>query len=345
MQNFNFTMTSLSYLNFKNTTLIKSPIIRSVSLLNKIIISNSNFNGGVQDNSNILFSVGTIGSIIFQNHTFTSISCQILEISKYDLSFGQNSAISNVNIINSTAPLIRFGNFINPVTSSVNILLENITYTESIISSSISFISTENIISSANVNMIFNNLKFNKIQFTNKGYLLSLVHKMTLPIIVSNSSFTNLSSAIIYADSTGSDATGLTMQTKFVNCVFDQINGKFSSLLSTNNGAVLEFTNSIFTNIYTYEEGAVLYAGFEKTSVSFTSWVFQNNSAVQGTIFVIESESFVKWTNCTLVNNFSITNTIFMSSLNGYFEFYNSNIYNNYAITLMCKNSNFLDIK
>ena len=122
------------------------------------------------------------------------------------------------------------------------------------------------------------------------------------------------------------------MQTKFVDCIFDQINGKFSSLLSTNNGAVLEFTNSTFTNIYTYEEGAVLYAGFEKTSVSFTSWVFQNNSAVQGTIFVIESESFVKWTNCTFVNNFSITNTIFITSLNGYFEFYNSSIYNNYAI-------------
>ena len=87
----------------------------------------------------------------------------------------------------------------------------------------------------------------------------------------------------------------------------------------------------IYIYIYIYEEGAVLYAGFEKTLVSFTNWVFQNNSAVQGTIFVIESESFVNWTNCTFINNFSITSTIFMTSLNGYFEFYNSSIYNNYA--------------
>ena len=155
---------------------------------------------------------------------------------------------------------------------------------------------------------------------------------MIQPIIISNSNFSNLTSAIISADSSGAGSTGLLMKANFVNCVFNQINEKYNSLFNTKNEAVLEFTNSTFTNIYSYEEGAVLYAGFEKTSVSFTNWVFQNNSAVQGTIFVIEFESFVKWTNCTFVNNFSITNTIFMTSLNGYFEFYNSSIYNNYAI-------------
>ena len=65
--------------------------------------------------------------------------------------------------------------------------------------------------------------------------------------------------------------------------------------------------------------------------MSFTNWVFQNNSAVKGTIFVIESESFLNWTNCTFVNNFGITSTIFMTSLNGYFKLYNSSINNNFA--------------
>lgn len=52
--------------------------------------------------------------------------------------------------------------------------------------------------------------------------------------------------------------------------MFNNINDKYSSLISMNNQAVLEFVGSKFTNIFTYEEGAVLFAGFEKTSVAFT---------------------------------------------------------------------------
>ena len=94
---------------------------------------------------------------------------------------------------------------------------------------------------------------------------------MIQPIIISNSNFSNLTSAIISADSSGAGSTGLLMKANFVNCVFNQINEKYNSLFNTKNEAVLEFTNSTFTNIYSYEEGAVLYAGFEKTSVSFTN--------------------------------------------------------------------------
>ena len=83
----------------------------------------------------------------------------------------------------------------------------------------------------------------------------------------------------------------------------------------------------------------------KNNSVLFTDWIFKNNSAVQGTIFVIESESFVKCINWTFMNNFGITNifvfiyflifkiTLVMTVLNGYFEFYNSSIYNNYAVS------------
>ena len=308
------------------------PLIRNTDLIFQITITNWYFTGVFQSGSNPLFQIGTVSSIIFNNNTFIGVSNSILRINKIDLSLRMDSQISNLQISNSSAVAIQFGNFINPTVAVQVMLIENITYSNSIISTSIDLINTENIVTSASVNMAFNNLKFDGIQFSSKGSMLALKHKMAMPVTISNSNFTNLESTVIFADSSGSETIGLIMQTNFVNCIFNNINGKYSSLINTNNKAVLEFKNSIFTNIYTYEEGAVLYAGFEKTSVSFANWVFQNNSAVQGTIFVIESESFINWKkNCTFTNNFSITSTIFMTSLNGYFELYNSSIYNNFA--------------
>ena len=332
MQNFNFTNTLISNLNFVNVNLYKTPVIKSVSLINQISIVNSYFNGGYQESSNILFSVGIIGSIIFQNHTFSSLSWEILSIDKIDMRMSLNSVISNIVITNSSSSLLNFGNFINPSSTIPNILIENISFSDSEIKSSIELINTGNIFTNSAVNIILNNLKFNGIKFSNKGNLLKLNHKMPQPITISNSKFTNLTSALIVADSAGYDSIDSIMHANFFNWSFDQINNQYSSLINTNNKAVLKITNSNFSNIYSYEEGAILFAGFEKNSVDIYDWVFQNNSAVQGTIFVIESESFVKWTNWIFINNFSITGTIFQTSLNGFFYFYNSSISQNYAI-------------
>ena len=240
------------------------PIISTNGLISSLIITNWYLNQVFQSSSASLFIVGIVGSITFNNNTFIGISSSILSISKIDLSLGKNSLISNMNISNSSSTAITFGNFINPTSAVQTLLVENITYSNSTIDAVIDLINTQNIISTAAVKVIFNNFQFSGIEFTNKGNILDLKHILSLPIMISNSSFTNLTSSIIYADSSRSGSSGLTTQAKFVNCVFDQINGKFSSLLNTKNKAILEFTNSTFTNIYTYEEGAVLYAGFKK---------------------------------------------------------------------------------
>ena len=332
IQNFNFTYTLLSNLHFDSVNLYKAPIIKGVTFLNQISIVNSYFNGGIQESSNTLFSVGSIGSIIFQNHTFSAITWEILNIDKIDISVGLSSAISNINVTNSSSTLIKFGNFINPTSTTPNVLVENINYLDSEISTSINLIDTENIFTNGIVNIIFNRLNFRMIRFINNGNLFSLKHNMPQSILISNSTFINLTSTLITVDSSGSNNVALITNSIFRNWIFDQINDEYSSLINVNNKAVLEITDSSFSNIYTYEEGAVLYAGFEKTNVSLSNWIFQNISAVQGTIFLIESESLVKWTNCTFYNNFGITSTIFQTSLNGYFHFYNSSISQNYAI-------------
>ena len=161
-----------------------------------------------------------------------------------------NSQISNMLISNSSATAITFGNFINPTSSVLTLLVENITYSNSTIDEAIDLINTQNIISTATVNIVFNNFQFSGIAFTNKGNMFNLRHIMQLSIVISNSSFTNLTSSIINVDSSASGSTGLVTKTNFVNCIFNNINGKYSSLINTKNDANLEFANSTFINIY-----------------------------------------------------------------------------------------------
>ena len=330
--NLNITNTYIGNIYFYNVSLHGHPFVKSYDLIFKIVIENCYFNGIYQEDFNDLFAIGSVGGIIFNNNTFISISNSILSINKVDLSLNMNSQLSNLQISNSSATIIIFGNFINPTASVQTILVENITVFDSEISSNIDLITTERISSTASVNMIFNNFKFSGIKFANKGNLLLLKHNMPQEIIISNLILTNLTSSLITAESTGSDGTISVMHSKLVNWIFDQINNQFNSLINTNNKAAIEITNSSFSNIYSYEEGAILFAGQDKTSVTFSNWIFQNNSSVQGTIFVIESESLVQWINWTFLNNFGVEDTIFQTNLNGYFYFYNSSISNNYAI-------------
>ena len=332
LSNLNITNTYIGNIYFYNVTLHGHPFVKCYDLIFKIVIENCYFNGVYQDDYNNLFAIGSVGEILFNNNTFIGISNSILSINKIDLSLNMNSQLSNLQISNSSATIIIFGNFINPTASVQTILVENITVFNWEISSNIDLITTERISSTTSVNMIFNNFKFSGIKFANKGNLLLLKHNMPQEIIISNLILTNLTSALITADSTGSDGTISVMHSKFINWIFDQINNQFSSLINTKNKAVIEITNSSFSNIYSYEEGAILFAGQDKTSVTFSNWAFQNNSSVQGTIFVIESESVVRWINWTFLNNFGVENTIFQTNLNGYFYFYNSSISNNYAI-------------
>ena len=335
--NFNFTTTLLPNLRLNNVTLMKNMIFRSAQPLSQVTISNSYFNGIIQGDSSNMFNTGFVGSIIFTNHTFINVTSTddksvILGVTGINLIWKLNSVISNIQVSNSSTSLVDFGSFTNPSTNLVRILIENITFTNSYISTSMDFINTESIITTSTLMVTLNNLNFNGIRFAKFGNLLSLKHKLASPVVLSNSTFTNLTSSLLTIESPGELTTGLFTYVQISNWKFDQINDQYSSLLTINNKALVEVSFSNFTNIYTYEEAAILYAGFEKSSISFSYWLFLNNSAAEGTIFVIESESVVKWSNCTFTQNFGITGTIFKTSTNGYFQFENSTITENYAI-------------
>ena len=284
-------------------------------------------------------STGTIQSVIFQNHTFvnttwtaTDTSSTILSLENIDLNSTLDSMIAYVSTVGSEISIVKFATLTNSPPAQRNILFQNIQVSNTNYTTSRSLIDTSNVVSTQNVAITFIGVTFSSISFAVQGQLLQLKHQLASPVVVVNSTFTNLVSSIVNINSYGSKNASLNTKAQFSNWHFDTINSKYSSFIKTQNNAIAELGYSNFINIRTYEQAAVLYAGFEKTSVSFSHCMFANNSAVQGTVFVIESESVVNWANCTFVQNFAITGTVFQTSTNGYFVIADSNIYNNYAI-------------
>ena len=337
--NFDFTYTVISFISMKNWSISNSQILYNVNPLNQMIIANGSYEGLSLSDSSTLYSSGTVQSMVFTNHTFSTVSDDtyvsasvILKLDLIDLNSTQDSIISDVSITNSEVSIIKFGSTVNKPPASKNIIIQNINYLNSNIQASRSLIDTSNIKSNESVSFAFINIIFSNVSFVTIGNLFLLKHHIPVSISIINSSFTNLTSSVITVDSLGSENISLNTKISFDNWTFSNINTKFGSMINTENNAVVTIKNSKFTNIFTYEEAAILYAGFQKTSVSFTNCIFQNNSAVQGTLFVIQSESVVVCTNWTIINNFGVTNAIVETSTNGYFMFYNSVFSENYAI-------------
>jgi len=87
-------------------------------------------------------------------------------------------------------------------------------------------------------------------------------------------------------------------------------------------------------NIHCYEEGAVVFAGFQRVVVKIYSSTFSNNTALKGSVFYADSQSVIKVYDSLIYNNFAVEAGVIFTSVNGYFEFFNTTITENYALSI-----------
>ena len=62
---------------------------------------------------------------------------------------------------------------------------------------------------------------------------------------------------------------------------------------------------------------------------------FENNTALQGGVFNIESGSVIKLHNVSITHNFAVEGGVVWARNDGYFEFYSVTITENYALSLI----------
>ena len=292
-------------------TFISTINLESISVLkNKInvltlTISDVDFRNVKQSEDNVILDTGSIQGLSLTNlyfHNVTSLDDRdktgsILYVNSWDLNSQNTIAIDNVTFVNSSMNFVSFGAFANTPPTAKQLSITNFAYTDSFIETQRKLITTEGVELNGDLVFAFENITFSNVSFYTVGSLISFGHQLPNSLQITGLTLTNIVAGRLHVESTNQQNTELLTQVSISDSTFDSINDQFSSLIITEQGGRLNVTNSSFTNIYTFEEGAVVFAGQTGTEVNFIDTVFQNNSAVTGALFHIESESVVRCYN------------------------------------------------
>ena len=118
------------------------------------------------------------------------------------------------------------------------------------------------------------------------------------------------------------------------NFTTDSINALYGSFMLVYEGGELEIHDSDLKNIHCYDEGAVVFAGYQRAEVNIYSSTLHNNTALKGSVFYADSQSVIKIHDSLIYENFAVEAGVFAVTINGYFEFYNTTITENYALSI-----------
>ena len=340
IENYPDTYTYIQDLRVHNCSLYFSPVIKSSATLNKLQLINGEFTDSLISVDTPFISLTTIQELLFKNHRVFNVksmdssdeSSNLLEINIFDLSGAESIEISEISMKQSSISSFKINSMINYPPSSKTITVRDFAYTNSELASQRSLITTEGLVFNVDVSFIFQNVTFENINFTSKGYLMKLSHQLQGSVAIQDSQFINLIAAGIVVASSNIQNTELKTNVQMIRSAFSNSFFETESLLTLSEGANLNIKNCTFTYISTLRDGAIIAAGYQKTQTNITDTIFHNNTAINAALFNIESESVVRCTNCMISNNFAVSAGVVKTQSNGLFEFYNTTITHNYAL-------------
>ena len=229
-------------------------------------------------------------------------------------------------------PFLKINSLINSTPVSKLIAFRNIHISDIVNTTQEDLISIGGISNTQDISFEFTNITFTGISYSRSGNLMNINHLLASQVLIQDSSFTNLVNAGIKIGGTTSTNNNIKSKVKITNSVFDDSIIGASSFISGYTKSEIEIINCTFTNMATLDNGAVLRAMSTEVIVNISDSLFQNNSAIEGSLFNIESLGVVRCTNCTIINNFAVTSGIVRTDTNGYFELYGSTITQNFAV-------------
>lgn len=185
--------------------------------------------------------------------------------------------------------------------------------------------------------IMLSNLLFKNIEFSLKGNLLNFNHLMSQSVQVIGSKFVNLSKSKISINSFSTNSE-LSTKVSIINSTASNINMEFGSFIYLETGAEISITNSNFSGVSSLQEGAVLRASSDATTVTISNSVFTQNTALKGGVLLVESQSYIKATNCSFTENYANEGGVIASDDDGNFDAENCIFSKNYAMNGLVAN-------
>ena len=256
--------------------------------------------------------IDSIKSIYFHNLDVTNIYwnksndiySKFLLLSGINIEGDQNSTMENIVFTSSTVSFMMVGGIQNNSTVGYFFDIKNITLTDLTYSQSKALIQFNQFSYQVNLTFTFTNWMFSNIQFENSGKLFLLGGRMYTPVIISSSTFQNLSAATIQLNPQEiSDKTIIDML-NISDSAFDNINSASDSFIVAFEHGRVTVHRWTFTNMYSYESGAVMYGAYDDTQFYLYDSSFINNTSVRGSIFLFDNYAVAHIYNWTIKNNF-----------------------------------------
>ena len=340
LDNYETTYTLIRGLNATNIQTNFGLILSSVVRLNQIIIVNWYFSHiSVDFDASVLF-VDNSKSVIMENIVIDYVTLinpidddsSFMHILNLDLSGNLNTTVRNITYTNSQSSFIHFLSMKNDPTQDIYITLENVSFINMSYPVERSIWEVDQIVKEANVYFIFSNFTTDNIVFKTHGRIIKFGQHLLVPVLISNSTFTNLYSCSLEVHPEAAESSRLRTKLRIENTVFNNINEGFESLIKIFKGSSLEIYNSTFTNIFTYEDAWILFADSSDTNIFIYDSVFKNNTAFDASLFTLDFNSVLKCNNWTIMYNFAVIYGIALITGGSSIQFYNSKISNNYGI-------------
>ena len=191
----------------------------------------------------------------------------------------------------------------------------------------------DNVESQEDFNFTIDGLSFNNMTFLKQSNLLFLKQQLLNQLVFKNSNFKDIESGVISIESANKQTLQYETKIKFENTTFTNIAAKYGSLILINEGGNLEISESTFSDVYSFEKGAVLFAGFQRTTTTVYNSDFSNCTSLQGGVFNLESEGLLRMHDSRISRNFAVISGVFQASDSGYYELFNCTIFENYALS------------
>ena len=334
------TVIFLSNIMIKNSNLQSSSAIQLEDTFSQITINNV-----VADS----LSIDTDGSIIHieiatmlqaSRLSFTNISSStsdssnnyMMLISDMDITTSYPSAIQNITVNNWSTGITKIESLFGNMTDGNMLLIKDVVVSDYSVSSSIDLITLTTLSTYDPYAIVFSNMIFSNLEFEQGGNILNFEHLLGAPVQIIDSEFMNIVGGKINVESFTTNIANLSTSLIMSNITVSNVNAQFGSFIVLQTGATVSISDSNFANINCYEEGSVLFAGTKLTQTTIVNTIFENNTALLGSVMYIEQQSVVSCNNWTFTNNFAVEGGVIATSDNGYFKLSDCYFGNNIAI-------------
>ena len=121
--------------------------------------------------------------------------------------------------------------------------MSNISFSDTHFDSNKALLSTDGVELDANLQISLSNIMFSNISFPRTGTLIECKQQLPTYLTITDSSFTNLTAAVLVVESSNIQNTNLKTLVQINDTVFDSIDDQYNSLINVNEGGQLEINN------------------------------------------------------------------------------------------------------